>query len=460
MTMIDVLMPALSPTLKKGRIARWLVTEGARVCEGDIIAEVANEHGTMEVEAEYDGLVHSILVPAGESVIEANTPIALLLPAAADVPAGAVVERLDDGESIVRSDVSHADVASPSVTGEQRDDGRLGNARKTQGASVNISMREALREAIAEEMRRDASVLLIGEGVAQQAGAFAVCEGLLEEFGPRRVVEIELAGRGYIGLAVGAAYAGLRPVVQVSSWSNAISGLDQIVNAAAKIPLISGGGLSAPIVLRGPNGASAQVGTRLAQCLASWLAHVPGLKVAAPMTPADAKGLLKAAIRDGGPVVILESEDHYGTDGPVPVDNDVLVPLGKARVVRPGADVTLVSYGRGMVPALAAADRLAEQGVETEVIDLRSLRPLDMTSVVASVERTGRLVSVEEGWPVASIGAEICATVATVSFGRLKAAPLRIAGADEAMPYAECLERRALPSAETVVHRVKELCDG
>lgn len=473
MTEIRVLMPAFSATRRTGRLARWLVDEGARVAEGDVIAEIASEHGTLEVEAEHDGLLHRILVPAGAQPVEADTPIAMLLPDRADVPSpdgAATVAAPAAADRLPRLVTPAADVARDTSSFSANSHGassfsasleaepaRTGSRTSPQrGASTTL--REALRDALAGEMERDGEVLLLGEGVAQRNGSFAICEGLLDRFGPRRVIEIAGGPAAAIGLGVGAACAGLRPVVQVSSLAAALSALDPIVHVAAKAATISGGAVKVPLVIRGPNGATAQAGARLSQCVASWLAHVPGLKVVAPTTPADAAGLLRSAIRDDGPVVMLESEEHYSTAGPAPTCTDALVPIGAAAIARAGGDVTIVAYGRGVAHALAAAEQLSFDAISAEVIDLRTLRPLDVDGVVRSVARTGRLVTVEEGWPVASVGAYIVAAVSERAFASLRAAPRCIAGADVAMPYAESLQRLALPDAEGVVRVVQEVC--
>jgi pyruvate dehydrogenase E1 component beta subunit len=312
-------------------------------------------------------------------------------------------------------------------------------------------MREALRDAMAEEMRRDPDVFLIGEEVAQYQGAYKVSQGLLEEFGEARVIDTPITEQGFAGLGVGAAFAGLKPIVEFMTWNFAMQAIDQIVNSAAKTHYMSGGSVRAPIVFRGPNGAAARVAAQHSQCYSAWYAHVPGLKVVAPSTPADAKGLLKSAIRDPNPVVFLENELLYGMAGPVPKGDDWLVPIGKARIAREGRHVTIVSFARGMTYALDAAEAMARDGIEAEVIDLRTLRPLDLETVLSSVRRTNRIVTVEEAWPVCSVGSEICAQVAMQAFDHLDAPPVKVSGADVPMPYAANLERLALPSAERVV---------
>jgi pyruvate dehydrogenase E1 component beta subunit len=322
---------------------------------------------------------------------------------------------------------------------------------------ATISMREALRDAMAEEMRRDPDVFLMGEEVGQYQGAYKVSQGLLEEFGEKRVIDTPITEQGFAGIGVGAAFAGLKPIVEFMTWNFAMQAIDQIVNSAAKTHYMSGGAMHAPIVFRGPNGAAARVAAQHSQCYSAWYAHVPGLKVIAPSTPADAKGLLKSAIRDPNPVIFLENEILYGSTGPVPKADDWLVPIGRARIARAGRDVTIVSFARGMVYALEAAEALAKEGIEAEVIDLRTLRPLDLATVLASVRKTNRLVTVEEAWPVCSVGSEICAQVAIQDFDHLDAPPAKVSGADVPMPYAANLEALARPSAEQVVAAVKSV---
>jgi pyruvate dehydrogenase E1 component beta subunit len=319
------------------------------------------------------------------------------------------------------------------------------------------TMREALRDAMAEEMRRDPDVFLMGEEVAQYQGAYKVSQGLLEEFGPKRVIDTPITEQGFAGIGVGAAFAGLKPIVEFMTWNFAMQAIDQIVNSAAKTLYMSGGQMGSPIVFRGPNGAAARVAAQHSQCYSAWYAHVPGMKVVAPSNPADAKGLLKSAIRDPNPVLMLENEILYGSQGPVPKVDDWLVPIGRARIARPGRDVTIVSFARGMHYALEAAERLAKERIEAEVIDLRSLRPLDLETIFASVRKTNRLVTVEEAWPVCSVGSEICAQVAIRCFDHLDAPPVKVSGADVPMPYAANLERLALPNAEQVVEAVKSV---
>jgi pyruvate dehydrogenase E1 component beta subunit len=325
------------------------------------------------------------------------------------------------------------------------------------GDTVIQTMREALRDAIAEEMRRDKDVFLIGEEVAQYEGAYKISQGLLAEFGDKRVIDTPITEQGFAGVGVGAAMAGLKPIVEFMTWNFAMQAIDQIINSAAKTRYMSGGQIACPIVFRGPNGAASRVGAQHSQCYSAWYAHVPGLKVLAPSNPADAKGLLKAAIRDPNPVLVLENEILYGASGPVP-KGEWILPIGEARIARAGAHVTLVAFARGMVYALDAADKLAEEGIEAEVIDLRSLRPLDLASILRSVKKTNRLVTVEEAWPVCSVGSEICAQVAMHAFDDLDAPPAKVSGADVPMPYAANLERLALPSTAQVIAAAKSVC--
>jgi pyruvate dehydrogenase E1 component beta subunit len=453
-------MPALSPTMEHGTLAKWLVKIGDAVEPGTPIAEIETDKATMEVEASEEGIVGDILIPAGTANVKVNTPIAMLVvngkDAALDADAGAAVEppavdtpaepaeRMTVAELGERISAAEPPVATSAATAVRPD-------------AVEMTLREALRDAMAEEMRRDPDVFLLGEEVAQYHGAYKVSQGLYEEFGPKRVIDTPITEQGFAGIGVGAAMSGLKPIVEFMTWNFAMQAIDQIVNSAAKTRYMSGGQMSVPIVFRGPNGAASRVAAQHSQCFAAWYAHVPGLKVVAPSTPADAKGLLKAAIRDPDPVLVLENELLYGAKGAVPSDPEVLVPIGQARVARAGRDVTVVSFARGMVYALEAAELLAREGIEAEVIDLRSLRPLDIATVLESVKKTNRLVTVEESWPVCSVGSEICAQVAMLGFDHLDAPPAKVTGADVPMPYAAGLEQLALPSAAQVVAAVKEV---
>ena len=447
----EILMPALSPTMEEGKLAKWLVEEGQTVKAGDVIAEIETDKATMEVEASDEGKVSKLLVAEGTEGVKVNTPIAVLdgeggaAPPKTAAPPAAAKPLVPSAPTarVPASPAAQVAVAEPAIA--------PGTEMITQ------TMREALRDAMAEEMRRDANVFLMGEEVAQYQGAYKISQGLLEEFGPKRVIDTPITEQGFAGIGVGAAMAGLRPIVEFMTWNFAMQAIDQIVNSAAKTLYMSGGQMGCPIVFRGPNGAAARVAAQHSQCYSAWYAHVPGLKVVAPSNPADAKGLLKSAIRDPNPVLVLENEILYGAHGPVP-KGEWIVPIGKARVARPGRHATIVSFARGMVYALEAAEQLAGEGIEAEVIDLRSLRPLDLATIVDSVKRTNRLVTVEEAWPVCSVGSEICARVAIEAFDYLDAPPAKISGADVPMPYAANLERLALPNAAQVVEAVKAVC--
>jgi pyruvate dehydrogenase E1 component beta subunit len=455
----EILMPALSPTMEEGKLAKWLVKEGQAIKPGDIIAEIETDKATMEVEAVDEGKVSKLLVSEGTEGVKVNTPIALLdgdaaaapMPGSKPAPQGA---RQPDGQARyadVKPDPVPARVAAPTPAPSTQRGEELAGVE-----TVAQTMREALRDAMAEEMRRDPDVFLMGEEVAQYQGAYKISQGLLDEFGPKRVIDTPITEQGFAGIGVGAAFAGLKPIVEFMTWNFAMQAIDQIVNSAAKTLYMSGGQLGCPIVFRGPNGAAARVAAQHSQCYSAWYAHVPGLKVVAPSNPADAKGLLKSAIRDPNPVLVLENEILYGSSGPVP-KGEWLVPIGKARIARPGSHVTIVSFARGMVYALDAAERLAKEGIEAEVIDLRSLRPLDLETIVESVKKTNRLVTVEEAWPVCSVGSEICAQVAMQAFDHLDAPPAKVSGADVPMPYAANLEKLALPSSAQVVAAVKSV---
>ncbi len=480
----EILMPALSPTMEEGKLAKWLVREGDQVRAGDPIAEIETDKATMEVEAAEDGKLGKILVPEGTEHIPVNRPIALLYtdgeaagassfetrPAAAPQDEGARPHPEEGAPATVSKGeapkepspdlgeapplVEQAPAGPQHAPTEPRPDAEVPPGTEM----VSQTVREALRDAMAEEMRRDPAVFVMGEEVGQYQGAYKVTQGLLDEFGPTRVVDTPITEYGFAGVGVGAAFAGLRPVIEFMTWNFAMQAIDHIINSAAKTLYMSGGKMHCPIVFRGPNGAAARVAAQHSQNYAAWYAHVPGLKVIAPYTAADAKGLLKAAIRESSPVVFLENEILYGQSFEVPKLDDFVLPIGKARVARAGRHVTIVSFSRGMAYALDAAKRLAEEGIEAEVIDLRTLRPLDMEMVLASVRKTNRIVTVEEGWPVCSIGSEICARVAADAFDYLDAPPIAITGADVPMPYAANLEKLALPSVEGVVAAAKSVC--
>jgi pyruvate dehydrogenase E1 component beta subunit len=524
----EILMPALSPTMEEGTLAKWHVHEGDEIRAGDVIAEIETDKATMEVEAVDDGRLGKILVAEGTEHVPVNKPIALLLtdgedigdpsfetrPAAAPQDEGSVPT--PHPEEVARAPVSKGEIWSPSPQPSPH----LGEATSAASATapevaqmakiaeairavpsqtarvldedlgerppeveeapagpqkapeeprveaeippgtemVAMTVREALRDAMAEEMRADDRVFLMGEEVGQYQGAYKVSQGLLDEFGERRVVDTPITEYAFAGVGVGAAFAGLKPIVEFMTWNFAMQAIDHIVNSAAKTLYMSGGQMHCPIVFRGPNGPAARVAAQHSQDFSAWYASVPGLKVIAPYTAADAKGLLKAAIRDPSPVIFLENEILYGQSFDVPKLDDFVLPIGKARVARQGRDVTIVSYSRGLAYALDAAKRLAEEGIEAEVIDLRTLRPLDIETVLASVRKTNRIVTVEEGWPVCSVGSEICARVALEAFDHLDAPPVKVTGADVPMPYAANLEKLALPSVEQVIKAAKAVC--
>ena len=468
----QVLMPALSPTMEEGKLAKWVKAEGDEVRSGDVIAEIETDKATMEVEAVDEGKLGKILVPAGTEGVKVNTPIAVIVadgedvsalangvgtkPNGAEQPSANAAPVSDTGATEDRAIV---DVRVRETAAEELPAGYDSAAEIPQGAEmVQITMREALRDAMAEEMRRDDNVFVMGEEVAEYQGAYKITQGLLDEFGPRRVVDTPITEAGFAGLGVGAAFGGLRPIVEFMTFNFAMQAIDQIINSAAKTLYMSGGQMGCPIVFRGPNGAAARVAAQHSQEFSAWYAHIPGLKVIAPSTAADAKGLLKAAIRDPNPVVFLENEILYGTTGQVPKGDDWVIPIGKAKVARPGKDVTIVSWSRGMVYALDAAKQLEAEGIDAEVIDLRTLRPLDMETVLASVRKTNRIVTVEEAWPHCSVGSEICAQVVEKAFDYLDAPPTKVSGEDVPMPYAANLEKLALPNAARVVAAAKAVC--
>ncbi|HKZ95598.1 MAG TPA: pyruvate dehydrogenase complex E1 component subunit beta [Hyphomicrobiaceae bacterium] len=448
----EILMPALSPAMTDGRIAKWHVREGQTVAAGDVIAEIADASATMEIEAADAGRVERILVPAGTAGVKVNTPIAV-------IRAERTAARLESVAVGVTA-LSGPDVpAPPRRNGAAKRPAQPGETpqRSATGDCQILTYREALRDALAEEMRRDADVFLMGVDVAQNRGAPKVSQGLIDEFGPARVITTPPLEEAFTGLAVGAAFAGLKPVVEFQSWAIAFQAMHQILGVAAETYHVLGGEIAVPIVLRGPNGWAPGVPGQMSRCFASLFAHVPGLKVVAPASPADAKGLLKAAIRDPAPVIVLESELLYAASGPVPLAADWLVPIGTAHIARPGRHLSIVAYGRAVGTALMAAHDLARDGIDAEVVDLRSLRPLDLETVLSSVARTRRLLTVEEGWPMCSLGSEVCASVAIGAFRILAAPPVRVAGADVPMPYAASLEAAALPDPERVVGAAKSL---
>ncbi|GGB12792.1 pyruvate dehydrogenase complex E1 component subunit beta [Allosediminivita pacifica] len=446
----EILMPALSPTMEEGTLARWLVKEGDEIASGDVLAEIETDKATMDFEAEVEGRLGRILVPEGSANVAVNTPIALLL--AEDEPADLLPE-----PPAPRPDAAPALPATPRQTPEPK--AAAATFPWPEGTQTHrLTVREALREALAEEMRRDEDVFLIGEEVGDYQGTYKISQGLLEEFGRRRVVDTPITEHAMAGLGVGAAFAGLRPVVEFMTFNFAMQAVDQIVNSAAKTRYMSGGEMTCPIVFRGPNGASPRVAAQHAQDYAAWYAHIPGLKVAMPYSACDAKGLLKSAIRDPGPVIFLENEILYGRAFDVPKLEDHTVPFGVARIWREGEDVTLVSFGIGMSYALDAADRLAADGISAEVIDLRSLRPLDNETVMASVRKTGRCVTVEEGFPAGSIGQQVATLLMQQAFDWLDAPVLTVTGKDVPLPYAAALERAALVTTDEVVAAVRQVC--
>jgi pyruvate dehydrogenase E1 component beta subunit len=454
----DVLMPALSPTMEEGTLAKWLVKVGDTVRSGDVIAEIETDKATMEVEAVDEGVVESLLVPEGTEAVKVNTPIARL---------GGGGEASTTGEAPQTPDVQEKKAQSaPPPAAPAKAQPEVAPAALPEGdcdlpadvKRVKVTVRDALREAMADEMRRDGDVFLIGEEVAQYQGAYKVSRGLLEEFGERRVIDTPITEHGFAGLGVGAAMAGLKPIVEFMTFNFAMQAIDAIVNGAAKQRYMSGGQIGCSIVFRGPNGAAARVGAQHSQDYSAWYGSVPGLKVVAPYDAADAKGLLKAAIRDPNPVVFLENEMLYGHEFDVPEGEDWIVPIGKAKVRREGADVTITALSRMVGFALEAAEQLAGEGIEAEVIDLRTLRPLDHETIVKSVKKTNRLVSVEEGWGPYGVGAEVCQRVTEHAFDYLDAPPTRVHGEDVPMPYAANLEALALPSVDKIVAAVKAVC--
>ncbi len=450
---IEILMPALSPTMEEGTLAKWLVKEGDEVSSGDILAEIETDKATMEFEAVDEGVIGQILVPEGTEGVKVNTAIATLLEegdAADAAPSKAApAEKTDEAAP---SPAPAATAAAPEAPkADLSPDWPEGTEMKSQ------TVREALRDAMAEEMRGDDTVYLMGEEVAEYQGAYKVSQGLLDEFGGKRVIDTPITEHGFAGVAVGAAFGGLRPIVEFMTFNFAMQAIDQIINSAAKTLYMSGGQMGAPMVFRGPNGAAARVGAQHSQDYAAWYAQIPGLKVVMPYSASDAKGLLKTAIRDPNPVIFLENEILYGRSFDVPVMEDFTVPFGKARIWREGSDVTIVSFGIGMQYALEAADKLAEEGIEAEVIDLRTLRPIDYDTVLASVMKTNRCVTVEEGWPVGSIGNHLSATIMERAFDYLDAPVINCTGKDVPMPYAANLEKHALVTTDEVVAAVKQV---
>ncbi len=448
--MTDVLMPALSPTMEEGTLAKWHVKVGDTVKSGDVIAEIETDKATMEVEAVDEGTVEALLVPEGAEEVKVNTPIARLSGEAGAAPS------TPNPESASRAEASGDPVRpAPQPAAEPNSQPLLDPELPAGVNLVKVTVRDALRDAMAEEMRRDPDVFLMGEEVAQYQGAYKVSRDLLQEFGDKRVVDTPITEYGFAGLGTGAAMAGLKPIVEFMTFNFAMQAIDHIINSAAKTLYMSGGQIKTSIVFRGPNGAASRVGAQHSQDYASWYGHVPGLKVLAPYDAADAKGLLKAAIRDPNPVVFLEHEMLYGTEFDVPEGVDWVVPIGKAKVRREGTGVTLVSYSRMVGFCLQAADKLAEEGIEAEVVDLRTIRPMDIATVVESVKKTNRLVTVEEGWGPMGVGAEVCAKVVELAFDYLDAPPMRVHQEDVPLPYAANLEVLSLPSIDKIVKAAK-----
>ena len=443
----QILMPALSPTMTEGKLARWLKNVGDEVHAGDVIAEIETDKATMEVEAVDEGKLAQILIDEGTEGVAVNTPIAVLSGNGEDTSPAPVAARAPPKPHEAPPPPVSAPHQTPAAAEPDKD----------WGPTKPITVREALRDAMALEMRRDNKVFLLGEEVAQYQGAYKISQGLLDEFGDKRVIDTPITEHAFTGLGVGAALNGLRPIVEFMTFNFAMQAMDQIINSAAKTLYMSGGQMGCPIVLRGPNGAAARVAAQHSQCYASWYAHVPGLKVLAPWSSADAKGLLRAAIRDPNPVIFLENEILYGHTFDCPTDDDFILPIGRAKIERPGKHVTIAAFSIMVGTAMQAAEALAEQGIEAEVINLRSLRPLDTATLIESVKKTNRFVSVEEGWPFAGIGAELAMQVIEHAFDWLDAPPVRVAGADVPLPYAANLEKLALPQPEWVVEAVKKI---
>jgi pyruvate dehydrogenase E1 component beta subunit len=465
----EVLMPALSPTMEKGNLAKWLKKEGDKVKSGDVIAEIETDKATMEVEAVDEGTLGKILVPEGTADVAVNTPIAVILGEGEDkaaIKATKPAQQQKAAESAPPAKTEKSQAKTQETPAPKA--AKAPEAPAAQIASdpdipegtemVTMTMREALRDAMAEEMRRDKDVFVMGEEVAEYQGAYKVTQGLLQEFGAKRVIDTPITEHGFAGLGIGAALAGLKPVVEFMTFNFAMQAIDQLINSAAKTLYMSGGQMGCQIVFRGPNGAAARVAAQHSQDYSAWYSHVPGLKVIAPSTAADAKGLLKAAIRDLNPVIFLENEILYGHSSPVPKLDDFVLPIAKAKIVRPGNDVTIISWSMGMNYALKAAEELAKEGIDAEVIDLRTLKPMDTETIVASVQKTSRLVTVEEGWQQCGVGAEIAARVMEHAFDYLDAPVARVSGKDVPMPYAANLEKLALPSVAEVVEAAKAVC--
>ena len=452
----EILMPALSPTMTEGTLARWLKKPGDAIRSGEVIAEIETDKATMEVEAVDEGRLAKILVEEGTEGVAVNTPIAVLASEGEDVDA-AEASRPAPSPAAPVAEAGSAKAIADAGAAERAPTLAAPAPEKEWGETRTMTVREALRDAMAAEMEADEDVFLLGEEVAEYQGAYKISQGLLDKFGPNRVIDTPITEHGFTGMAVGAALTGLKPIVEFMTFNFAMQAIDQIINSAAKTLYMSGGQMGCPIVFRGPNGAASRVGAQHSQCYASWYAHVPGLKVLAPYSAADAKGLLRAAIRDPNPVVFLENEILYGQSFEVPVDPDFVLPIGRAKIEREGTDVTIVAFSIMVGVALKAAETLAAQGISAEVINLRSLRPLDTATIIESVKKTSRVVCVEEGWPFAGIGAEISMQVIEHAFDWLDAPPVRVAGLDIPLPYAANLEKLALPQPDWVVDAVKKI---
>ncbi len=462
---IEILMPALSPTMETGILAKWLVKEGEKVAPGDVICEIETDKATMEVEAVDEGTIGKILVADGSENVAVNTVIALLLEEGEDTSAidtsaadtnTAKSAAPENAQPIAASSVAASSVAASAISAEAPKFVPQADPDLPEGVEmVEMSVRQALNEAMAEEMRADENVFLMGEEVAQYQGAYKISQGLLDEFGERRVVDTPITEHGFTGIAIGAAFAGLKPIVEFMTFNFAMQAIDQIINSAAKQLYMSGGQVHAPVVFRGANGAASRVGAQHSQDFTPWYANVPGLTVIAPYSAADAKGLLKASIRSQNPVVFLENELLYGQNFEVPKMDDFVLPIGKAKIVRTGADVTLIAWSIGMKYATEATEKLVSEGVDVELIDLRTIRPLDVETIVNSVKKTGRCVIVEEGWPQCSVGGDISARLMEEAFDYLDAPVTRINGKDVPMPYAANLEKLALPNVDEVVAAIK-----
>ena len=448
---IQILMPALSPTMTEGKLAKWLKNPSDKIKPGQVLAEIETDKATMEVEAVDEGTMGLIVVPAGTENVQVNDLIAVLL------EEGETEEALKSVTALPRARA--ASTAAATSTGMMSAPSAAPCPEEKEYTSfIKQTVREALRDAMAEEMRRDENVFLMGEEVAQYQGAYKVSQGLLDEFGAKRIIDTPITEMGFAGIGVGAAFGGLRPIIEFMTFNFAMQAMDQIINSAAKTLYMSGGQMGCPIVFRGPNGAASRVAAQHSQCYASWYAHVPGLKVVAPYDAADAKGLMKSAIRDNNPVIFLEHELMYGTSFDVPDDADFTVPIGKARIMREGTDVTIIAFSRMVGHALLAAEKLAEEGIEAEVINLRSIRPLDTETIINSVRKTNRAVSVEESWPFAGIGSEIAAVVMEQAFDDLDAPVARVCALDVPLPYAANLEKLALPQVDNIVEAVRGVC--